>query len=96
MIKEGNDSSSISDYTYEDFVAEFETEVTGEEMFEEDIRTEAEHELLDGGTFTAGRVPDKQYLVVKIKLPNEDVKTIDIDAKSDQVLNKFFLSQSRL
>ena len=33
-------------------------------MFEEDIRIEAEHELLDGGTFTAGRVPDRQYLVV--------------------------------
>ena len=57
-------NSSISDYTYEDFVAEFETDVTGEDMFEEDIRIEAEHELLDGGTFTAGRVPDRQYLVV--------------------------------
>ena len=57
-------NSSISDYTYEDFVAEFETDVTGEDMFDEDIRIEAEHELLDGGTFTAGRVPDRQYLVV--------------------------------
>lgn len=57
-------NSSISDYTYEDFVAEFETDVTGEDIFEEDIRIEAEHELLDGGTFTAGRVPDRQYLVV--------------------------------
>ena len=57
-------NSSISDYTYEDFVAKFETNVTGEDMFEEDIRIEAEHELLDGGTFTAGRVPDRQYLVV--------------------------------
>ena len=78
-------SSSISDYTYEDFVAEFETDVTGEDMFDNDIRIEAEHELLDGGTFTAGKVPDKQYLVVKMKLPDEDIKTIDIDAKSDQV-----------
>ena len=34
-------------------------------MFEEHIRIEAEHELLDGGTFTAGRVPDRQYLVVE-------------------------------
>ena len=57
-------NSSISNYTYEDFVAKFETNVTGEDMFEEDIRIEAEHELLDGGTFTAGRVPDRQYLVV--------------------------------
>ena len=57
-------NSSISDYTYEDFVAKFDTNVTGEDMFEEDIRIEAEHELLDGGTFTAGRVPDRQYLVV--------------------------------
>ena len=57
-------NNSISDYTYEDFVAEFETDVTGEDMFDEDIRIEAEHELLDGGTFTAGRVPDRQYLVV--------------------------------
>ena len=57
-------NSSISDYTYEDFVAKFETNVTGEDMFEEDIRIEAENELLDGGTFTAGRVPDRQYLVV--------------------------------
>ena len=62
-MKEIN-NSSISDYTYEDFVAEFETDVTGEDIFEEDIRIEAEHELLDGGTFTAGRVPDRQYLVV--------------------------------
>ena len=62
IVKEIN--SSISDYTYEDFVAEFETDVTGEDMFDEDIRIEAEHELLDGGTFTAGRVPDRQYLVV--------------------------------
>ena len=62
-MKEIN-NSSISDYTYEDFVAEFETDVTGEDMFDEDIRIEAEHELLDGGTFTAGRVPDRQYLVV--------------------------------
>ena len=84
MVTEGN-SSSISDYTYDDFVAEFETDVTGEEMFEDDIRIEAEYELLDGGTFTAGRVPDKQYLVVKIKLPHEDIKTVDVDAKSDQV-----------
>ena len=38
--------------------------MTGEDIFEEDIRIEAEHELLDGGTFTAGRVPDRQYLVV--------------------------------
>ena len=29
-------NSSISDYTYEDFVAKFETNVTGEDMFEED------------------------------------------------------------
>ena len=57
-------NSSISDYTYEDFVAKFETNVTGEDMFEEDIRIKAEHELLDGGTFTAGRVPDRQYLLV--------------------------------
>ena len=57
-------NNSISDYTYEDFVAEFETDVTGEDIFEEDIRIEAENELLDGGTFTAGRVPDRQYLVV--------------------------------
>ena len=57
-------NSSISDYTYEDFVAEFETDVTGEDMFEEDIRIEAEHELLDGGTLTTGRVPDRQYLMV--------------------------------
>ena len=63
-MKEIN-NSSISDYTYEDFVAEFETDVTGEDMFDEDIRIEAEHELLDGGTFTAGRVPDRQYLVVE-------------------------------
>ena len=62
-MKEIN-NSSISDYTYEDFVAEFETDVTGEDMFDKDIRIEAEHELLDGGTFTAGRVPDRQYLVV--------------------------------
>ena len=34
-------------------------------MFVEDIRIEAEHELLDGGTFTAGRVSDRQYLVVE-------------------------------
>ena len=52
-------NNSISDYTYEDFVAEFETDVTGEDMFDEDIRIEAEHELLDGGTLTAGRTPDK-------------------------------------
>ena len=57
-------NSSISDYTYEDFVAKFETNVTGEDMFEEDIRIEAEHELLDGGTLTTGRVPDRQYLMV--------------------------------
>ena len=57
-------NSSISDYTYEDFVADFETDATGEDMFDEDIRIEAEHELLDGGPFTAGRVPDRQYLVV--------------------------------
>ena len=57
-------NSSISDYTYEDFVAKFETNVTGEDMFEEDIRIEAEHELLDGGTVTTGRVPDRQYLMV--------------------------------
>ena len=57
-------NSSISDYTYQDFVAKFETNVTGEDMFEEDIRIEAEHELLDGGTLTTGRVPDRQYLMV--------------------------------
>ena len=57
-------NNSISDYTYEDFVAEFETDVTGEDMFDEDIRIEAEHELLDGGTLTTGRVPDRQYLMV--------------------------------
>ena len=57
-------NSSISDYTYEDFVAKFETNVTGEDMFEEDIRIKAEHELLDGGTLTTGRVPDRQYLMV--------------------------------
>ena len=51
-MKEIN-NSSISHYTY-DFVANFETDATGEDMFEEDIRIEAEHELLDGGTFTAG------------------------------------------
>ena len=61
-MKEIN-NSSISHYTY-DFVANFETDATGEDMFEEHIRIEAEHELLDGGTFTAGRVPDRQYLVV--------------------------------
>ena len=33
-------------------------------MFEEDARVEAEHEVLDGGTYQVGRVPDKQYLTV--------------------------------
>ena len=65
----------MSDYTYDEFVREFEAEVTTEDVFEEDARAEAEHEILDGGTFEVGRIPDKQYLTVIItedrKRPNE-------------------------
>ena len=60
-------TSRVSDYTYEEFVQEFQAEVAPEAVFEEDARVEAEHEVLDGGTYQVGRVPDKQYLTV-IKL----------------------------
>ena len=65
---EGSDdlSSRVSDYTYEEFVQEFQAEVAPEAVFEEDARIEAEHEVLDGGTYQVGRVPDKQYLTVII------------------------------
>lgn len=63
----------MSDYTYEEFVREFEAEVTTENVFEEDARAEAEHEILDGGTYEVGRVPDKQYLTVIITEGREKV-----------------------
>ena len=63
----GNDET-CSDYTYEEFVQEFQAEVAPEAVFEEDARVEAEHEVLDGGTYQVGRVPDKQYLTVIITL----------------------------
>ena len=59
-------ASRVSDYTYEEFVQEFQAEVAPEAVFEEDARVEAEHEVLDGGTYQVGRIPDKQYLTVII------------------------------
>ena len=57
-------SHRVSDYTYEEFIQEFQAEVAAEDLLEEDTRVEAEHEVLDGGTYQVGRVPDKQYLTV--------------------------------
>ena len=57
-------SSRISDYSYEDFEKEFLHEKTNEELYEEDSRPVAEYEMQDGGTYEAGRVLDKEYLVV--------------------------------
>ena len=54
----------VSDYTYEEFVQEFQEDVATRDVFKDDVRAEAEHEILDGGTYQVGRVPDKQYLTV--------------------------------
>ena len=58
--------SRISDYTYEDFVEEFQSDVRIENLYDSDVRKEAEYEMMDGGTFAVGKLPDKQYLTVKM------------------------------
>ena len=57
-------SSYISEYSYEDFQKEFLDEKTNGDLYDDDSRTVAEYEMQDGGTFEAGRVLDKEYLVV--------------------------------
>ena len=57
-------SSCISEYSYEDFQKEFVDEKTNEDLYDDDSRTVADYEMQDGGTYEAGRVLDKEYLVV--------------------------------
>ena len=57
-------SDRVSEYSYEDFEQEFLHEKTSEELYEDDIRAVAEYSMQDGGTYEAGRVLDKEYLVV--------------------------------
>ena len=54
----------LPDYTYEEFCAEWEEEKTGEELYREDCRRVAEHNILQGATYEAGGVPDQQFLTV--------------------------------
>ena len=56
----------ISDYTYEEFVEEFQSDVKIENLYDGDVRREAEYEMMDGGTFAVGKLPDKQYLTVRL------------------------------
>ena len=49
--------SCISEYSFED-------KKTNEDLYEDDSRVVAEYEMQDGGTYEAGRVLDKEYLVV--------------------------------
>ena len=56
--------SRVSDYTYEEFVNEFQKEVCIEDMYDDDVRIEADYKILDSGTYEAGGLPDKQYLTV--------------------------------
>ena len=57
-------SSCISEYSFEDFQKEFIDEKTNEDLYEDDGRVVAEYEMQDGGTYEAGRVLDKEYVVV--------------------------------
>ena len=57
-------SSCISEYSYEDFQKEFVDEKTNEDLYDDDSRTVAEYDMHDGGTYEAGRVLDKEYLVL--------------------------------
>ena len=59
-------SSSISDYTYEEFQKEFLDEKTNEDLYDDDSRITAEYDVQDGGTYEAGKVLDQEYLVVSI------------------------------
>ena len=58
-------SSCISEYSFEDFQKEFMDEKTNEDLYEDDSRVVAEYEMQDGGTYEAGRVLDKEYVVVR-------------------------------
>ena len=57
-------SSCFFEYSYEDFQKEFVDEKTNEDLYDDDSRTVADYEMQDGGTYEAGRVLDKEYLVV--------------------------------
>ena len=59
-------SSSISDYTYEEFQKEFLDEKTNEDLYDDDSRITAEYDVQGGGTYEAGKVLDQEYLVVSI------------------------------
>merc|ERR1711879_78050 len=76
----------LSDYTYDDYRNEFEIEATAEEVYGDDVRLPAEYEITEGETFQAGRLPDNKFLLMKISLPGQDPKTIDVDVKGDKVL----------
>ena len=63
-LKPTEASSRISDYSFEDFQKEFLDEKTNDDLYDEDSRNEAEYEIQSGGTYEAGRLLDKEYMVV--------------------------------
>jgi len=77
---------NFSQYTYDDYKEEFERDRTWEELYEDDPRSPVEYEITDCQTFEAGKLPDKKFAKMKICLPEEDLKTIDIDVKAEKVL----------
>ena len=54
-----------SDYTYEEFVAEFQSDVNIDNLYDDDVRQEVDYQMMEGGTYQAGNLPDKQYLTVR-------------------------------
>jgi len=76
----------VGDYTEEEFRREFIEERTEDEIFEMDSRKVACVDECSGGTFLAGRQPDKNHLVMTIKLPGEDKRTIDLEVNAEKII----------
>ena len=56
----------FSDYTYDDFLNEFEREKSAEELYQADCRLPADCEITDCHTLQACRQPDKQFVLVNM------------------------------